>query len=211
MTTRQDIIDVMQKKTHGSQFLLNFRGWDYEQILQHGEFAKDDVVLDTGAMYSSFCVYLSDFVLHIAVTDDFSWYTRPFVKEMNLPTIEEWTKFVETFGSGKIMVTSEDVRRIRHRDKTFDKVLSISTIEHIDDDKKGMEEMMRVLKPGGLLLLTTEYRNPKQDFTPENLLRFYDDDGLDTLTKGLHVEERIIEPPHIEKDFTTIFLKIRKD
>jgi SAM-dependent methyltransferase len=37
---------------------------------------------------------------------------------------------------------------------TFDAVLALDVLEHLDDDVKGIGEMFRLLKPGGLLLLT---------------------------------------------------------
>lgn len=38
-------------------------------------------------------------------------------------------------------------------DNTFDIVFSHETIEHVDDDKKAIEESLRVLKPGGLIVI----------------------------------------------------------
>jgi 2-polyprenyl-3-methyl-5-hydroxy-6-metoxy-1,4-benzoquinol methylase len=40
-------------------------------------------------------------------------------------------------------------------DKKFDSVISFQVIEHIKDDKHYIEEISRVLKPGGVALLTT--------------------------------------------------------
>ena len=40
-------------------------------------------------------------------------------------------------------------------DKKFDSVISFQVIEHIKDDKRYLEEISRVLKPGGVALLTT--------------------------------------------------------
>jgi len=40
---------------------------------------------------------------------------------------------------------------------SFDRVVSISVIEHIPDDSAAIREMARVLKPGGLLALTTPF------------------------------------------------------
>jgi len=40
-------------------------------------------------------------------------------------------------------------------DQKFDSVISFQVIEHIRDDKRYLEEIARVLKPGGIALLTT--------------------------------------------------------
>lgn len=44
------------------------------------------------------------------------------------------------------------------RDETFDSVVSFQVIEHIDDDALFLREIHRVLKPGGIALLTTPNR-----------------------------------------------------
>ncbi len=46
----------------------------------------------------------------------------------------------------------------------FDKVLCLDTLEHVDDEKKTISEIRRVLKPNGLLVLST----------PNDFLNFMD-------------------------------------
>lgn len=49
-------------------------------------------------------------------------------------------------------------------DREFDKVLCLDTIEHVDDEKKTISEIRRVLKPNGLLVIST----------PNDFLNFMD-------------------------------------
>lgn len=44
---------------------------------------------------------------------------------------------------------------LKFPDKRFDSVISFQVIEHIKDDKRYLAEISRVLKPGGVALLTT--------------------------------------------------------
>jgi SAM-dependent methyltransferase len=44
----------------------------------------------------------------------------------------------------------------------FDAVTCISTLEHIPDDKQALANMMKILKPGGFLLLTVPCGKPKR-------------------------------------------------
>lgn len=199
------------------QVMLNFRGWDYEKIMEWGNFQKSDSVLDTGALHTYFSIYLAQFVEEVLVTDSFYWATRDYFGKPNenyggkiLPTINEWTDFVEKFGFGKTMVDTADVMNLQYPDNTFDKVLSISTIEHVLDDRLGIVEMMRVLKPGGSLLLTTEFNAKKpMEYNKETFLRIYDDAGINRLFHGFKIESGDLCLDE-NKDWSTIFIKVTK-
>jgi SAM-dependent methyltransferase len=52
-------------------------------------------------------------------------------------------------------------------DSCFEAVLSFETVEHIRDDRRYVEEMSRVLRPGGWLVLSTP-RAPTRDAVPQN-------------------------------------------
>ncbi|MES3005126.1 MAG: class I SAM-dependent methyltransferase [Patescibacteria group bacterium] len=45
------------------------------------------------------------------------------------------------------------MEELLHEDKTFDLVLALDVLEHIPDDKKGLSEIYRVLKPGGVVII----------------------------------------------------------
>jgi SAM-dependent methyltransferase len=48
----------------------------------------------------------------------------------------------------------EDVMALSYADATFDLVLTSDTLEHVEDPVKGMEEIRRVLRPGGRHVFT---------------------------------------------------------
>ncbi len=202
----------------------NFRGWDYECIMAHGEFELKDAVLDTGAMHSYFCVYLAQYVRTVRVTDSYYWAKRAYMQEQDLPTPEEWSYEIEKASKCKALVDQADVREMPYADGTFDKILSISTIEHVRDDVQAMHEMMRVLKPGGFLLLTTELGLTHKSYSEDepggdgSYYRIYDPTSLFHLltcvpgTELQHLETS--RYPHDEevtgKGITTAFCKVRK-
>ncbi len=82
--------------------------------------------------------------------------------------------------SGSYTTVFADSRTLDFTDNTFDVVLSISVIEHVNnsDDSMVMKELWRVIKPGGLLVLTFPV---KQVYEEE----FRDDDiyNLNTVKK----------------------------
>ncbi len=74
---------------------------------------------------------------------------------------------------------------IRHiEDDTFDTVVSFQVIEHIENDKLYLEEIYRVLKPGGKAIITTP--NIKQTLSRNPWhIREYTADGLEKLAKTI--------------------------
>jgi SAM-dependent methyltransferase len=55
---------------------------------------------------------------------------------------------------GFTRVCNADIRVLPFADDTFDLVLATDVIEHIQDDASALNEIARVLKPGGLALIT---------------------------------------------------------
>lgn len=67
-------------------------------------------------------------------------------------------RFVGKGISSNIEFQLEDALNLSFPDNTFDGVISIDTIEHVEDDVKFIEESLRVLKKGGTLFFTTPNR-----------------------------------------------------
>jgi SAM-dependent methyltransferase len=97
-------------------------------------------------------------------------------------------------GNGSLVPMRGDVRRLPYADGTFDRISLVSVIEHVpgDGDAQGMAELGRVLKPGGLLVLTVPFAFTEKDFfmdekvysqdyhgEPVFFQRHYDDPGVD--------------------------------
>ena len=80
-----------------------------------------------------------------------------------------------------------DVTDLLFKDAVFDLVMFNHVLEHIHDDQAALREILRVLKPGGWMMLTvplnkrsqsTEYcpateRRPLADFKPGEHVRYY--------------------------------------
>ena len=61
-----------------------------------------------------------------------------------------------------------DIHKIPFGADTFDVVLCNHVLEHVSDDIKAMQEIHRVLKPGGFAILQVPFFNPVPDITFED-------------------------------------------
>lgn len=82
-----------------------------------------------------------------------------------------------------------DAAKIPYDANSFDIVVSFDTLEHIADQEKAVEEMLRVLKPGGRLLIYTLNCNDRftLDWIREKL-------GFDIYSRAGHRRELFVNP-----------------
>ncbi len=77
--------------------------------------------------------------------------------------LDPYKEIAKALGIKNLKYRKEDVRDLQFSDNTFDRVISISVIEHIfpeeDGDLKALGEIYRVLKSGGEFLLTVPYKS----------------------------------------------------
>lgn len=133
------------------------RSWEYMLAAQLIDYSPTDVVLDVGAYNTYFCNYLANQVCCVYAIDNFYWSKRDYVvKHHHELTPEEWIAKVKSSGYDNLIIEDQDIENLKYPDNYFDKIMNISTIEHVKDDEAAFKEMYRVLKPDGKLVLTTE-------------------------------------------------------
>jgi 2-polyprenyl-3-methyl-5-hydroxy-6-metoxy-1,4-benzoquinol methylase len=72
------------------------------------------------------------------------------------PAAVEWgRRYAERKGVQGIEWDVADIQAIPQPADSFDFVISCETIEHVPDPQRAVSELVRILKPGGQLLLTT--------------------------------------------------------
>jgi len=76
----------------------------------------------------------------------------------------------------------------------FDAVVCVDVLEHVADLTKVMDEVARVLRPGGLFLFDTINRNPVARFAVVTMA----EDVLGLLPKGTHDSEMFIRPRELQ-------------
>lgn len=127
---------------------------------------------------------------------------KVFAADVSDEAIEICTKRISRFPSTKATCHKQDGTRMTYDSNFFDMVVSFETIEHIPDYMSFLSEIHRVLKPGGLLVMSTPNalvtnpdggtpKNPYHvyEFTPEelkaHLSKFFDI----KLAAGQHIPE----------------------
>jgi 2-polyprenyl-3-methyl-5-hydroxy-6-metoxy-1,4-benzoquinol methylase len=69
--------------------------------------------------------------------------------------VQKGRQFASQRALSQIQWEVMDIEAIAHADESFDTIISCETIEHVPKPQKAVQELGRVLKPGGRLLLTT--------------------------------------------------------
>jgi len=162
------------------------REWEFYTTFYSADLKNTDIVLDTGAYNTYFCVFLKGYVKKIYSTDNFYWAGRDSIKKLNLPSPEQWMAEINRVEPDKLTAQKADLMNLPFENNKFDKIFCISVIEHLKDDLRGMEEMFRTLKPGGILLLTTEVNkrlNKPYSETDETYYRIYGYEQIMNLIK----------------------------
>lgn len=102
-------------------------------------------------------------------------------------------------------------------DNSFDSVVSFHVIEHITDHKKFVEEIYRVLKPGGIALISTPNirmriaRNPWhiREYTWEELQKLASNSFSDVQLKGISGKKKVMD--YFEKNKESVNRVMRWD
>ncbi len=119
-------------------------------------------ILGVAAGYEHTVFYLTNFVRRVFSTDlyevDGLW------KEANAAMLVNPARFATpgmTWKPNRLVVQHMDALDLRYEDESFDGIFSSGSIEHfgtLDNVARAAAEMSRVLKPGGVLVLSTEFR-----------------------------------------------------
>ncbi len=84
--------------------------------------------------------------------------SRALGVEFDLERATEAGRRVHRAASGLGLVAQASAERLPYPAAAFDLVLSHEVLEHIPDDRRAVEEILRVLRPGGRLILFTPNR-----------------------------------------------------
>jgi ubiquinone/menaquinone biosynthesis C-methylase UbiE len=115
------------------------RKYELELVLDFLKPEKTDLILDAGCGTG---IFTEDFVKLCAGVAGL---------DLSLPML---SRAAEKIG-GNFKAVKGDMLMLPFKDRAFDKTVSITAIEFIEDAKKALDEIARVTKPGGTIVVAT--------------------------------------------------------
>jgi SAM-dependent methyltransferase len=201
-----------------------------------GRLTQTASILSVGAGHEPILYWLANHAGKIVATDlyDGEWQSK-FSREGDPGVLEDPGRFAPfPYRRERLAFVRMDGSRLAFRDRCFDVVYSLSSIEHFggaDGARASVSEMARVLKPGGILALATEWcvrgTAHGEIFSPQDVGRIIDQpdlrlvqpiddrvwDRYETPPVDLRVDR--FQSPHmlLKHDaaiFTTVFMFLEK-
>ncbi len=148
-----------------------YRYVEYPRVMERLAVARPKRILDIGSNYGLVGHWAAAKGAHVHLTD---------ICDI---TLRDARSMLPSRVRDRAHISLHDAQELGFADESFDAVTAISTIEHIEDDLAVMAEFVRVLKPGGVAIITVpvsrEYHEIR-DNPSFPLIRLYD---LETLER----------------------------
>jgi len=155
----------------------DYRDWEYGRVLAFCKryLLKPSAIIDVGGAGSTLSAIISTLGHNVTVVD------------IN-PSGADLVKSFRDLGYLNVFWIPGPAEALPYRDQGFDCVMSISVIEHIPDDRSALEEMVRVLKPGGYLVLSFDF---VKEARPSTIYqeRFYTQDSVEEMITYLSARD----------------------
>ena len=167
------VYDLVENAYNGK---ANARTTDYVASLMTG----DDKVLECACGTGMFSVKIAPRAAELTATD--------FSDGMLKRTRKKCSKL------SNVTVEHGDITALKYEDNVFDKAVAANVIHLLDNPKKAIDELKRVVKPGGMIIIPTYIHFDrsiaadvfnkagagfKRHFTEENYKKFFEDLGID--------------------------------
>lgn len=127
------------------------RKYEYCWVHEYGKFAPGEKVLDAGGGATPLCYILAGEGVEVTNYDLKTDHLLPYPPHLT--------------------IINGDIAAMPFADGHFDRAYCISVLEHGEDPERMLDELWRVLKPGGRLLVTFDVASPALPDSPFDLER----------------------------------------
>lgn len=122
----------------------------YAEIIKYLDFEKNSNVIEVGCGTGPYITYLSKLNKHPLIV----------ASDISPKILLEARKRVENEGNKEVVCfVACDMESLPFKNGSFDNILATQVIEHLFNDEKGLEELYRILKRDGVLIISTDNRN----------------------------------------------------
>jgi len=170
--------------------LLLLRSWHVHKTLKQWGYKRKHEelqLLDAGSGFGQYAYYLSKLSKKWTIT-------AVDVKEEQ---VEDCNQFFSRIGRKNVHFEVADLTKYK-QNETFDFILSVDVMEHIEDDRAVFQNFYQSLKPGAMLLISTPSDQGGSDVHEHEEGSFIDE----------HVRDGYAEDEIIEKLSTAGFNKV---
>lgn len=220
----KDFNDVVSEEGRYNYRLFSLRLWDLHECIDNLKLRRNDIVLEFGAWNTYAAIFTARNVEMLYVTDSFCWAKRAYSNDFDKMSAQGTCspeRWIEEFSDYKnIIAEKADIEHLHYKNNMFDKVYSISVIEHVPNDVQAINEVYRVLKPGGIFTFTCEFHpiNSREFSSDTGYYRVYTPSDMIDLIKqskfkfpsGLHNKLKTSTQYTIDNEFTALSITLTK-
>ncbi|MCF8231323.1 MAG: class I SAM-dependent methyltransferase [Bacteroidales bacterium] len=128
--------------------ILLLRTWHVKKEIKNWKKSRSNHsanVLDAGSGFGQYSYYLS--------RAGKNWQIKGL--DVKVDQVEECNRFFNHFGKDNVHFEYADLTRQTEPEETYDLILSVDVMEHIEDDQAVFANLCHYLKKGGMLLIST--------------------------------------------------------
>jgi ubiquinone/menaquinone biosynthesis C-methylase UbiE len=130
---------------------------EYPEVLNQLQLESAHRVLEVGSSRLFLAPYLAirhGVEVHATDQDPVVMLQKSWIRKLG---------HADLLDAGRFVVAQEDATRLTYADESFDRIVCVSTIEHIQETERAARELGRVLEPGGLAGFTVPFsRRPRE-------------------------------------------------
>lgn len=128
------------------------------------------------------------------------------ISRTSLATAKRWgSTRLRSVQASRLRFQVADATQLPFPDKSFNYVLSFDVLEHIRDQSKALSEMVRVLKPGGSLLIYTINKNQRYTWN-----FWLDKLGVDVYQRVAHDPNLFVDPGRVKKELERLGIGVKR-